>query len=214
MRCRSLLLVVCMLVVPLLAMFSHHIPGEARAAVRRAFRETLADVLGKPAEASSPLPPPARSLPAAAGDAPGTHALVPRPDVAAGADATATGLRPIGEPAAEVEVPQQLVAQLADRSRQARGQQSFETRLRDMGAVSFECQPLAGTEGQHGSTCRIPVDASGQLQRVFQASGATPAEATENLIQQVAAWRQRAAVQPASASATDAADAGRSPRLR
>jgi hypothetical protein len=37
----------------------------------------------------------------------------------------------------------------------------------------------------------VPVDASGQLQRVFQATGADPLAATESLAQQVAAWRQR-----------------------
>lgn len=211
MKFRSLILVACMLIVPALAMFSHHIPAEVRAAVRRTLRETVADCLGRPAEASGPQPSPAdRSFPSSGAEV----GLVRPTPVAAGTGATAAGLRPIDDPAADAAVPSQLVAQLADRSRQARDQQSIETRLRDLGAVSFDCQPLPGVEGQHSSSCRVPVDSSGQLQRVFQAAGPSPAAASENLIQQVAAWRQRAATQPAPAVAVGTADQGSTPRFR
>jgi hypothetical protein len=108
------------------------------------------------------------------------------------------------------------VAQLADRTRQvrdqqARDQQAIETQLKDLGAVSFDCQPLPGPEGLHSSSCRVPVDATGQLQRVFQATGHDPGSASAALLEQVRAWRQRVAVQPVADAPAGALDGGRSP---
>ena len=212
MKCRSLLLVACMLVVPMLAMFSHKIPAEVRAAVRRNLRDSMAEWLGRPAEAGGPVQPVAV---ARAADAPERVDFVPRATVAPGvADGPKADLRPVSEPAADPMTPPPLVAQLADRSRQARDQQSIESRLKELGAVSFDCQPLPGNEGLHSSSCRVPVDASGQLQRVFQATGADPSMATENLLQQVAAWRQRAAGQAPAAVTAGATDAAPPTRFR
>jgi hypothetical protein len=108
------------------------------------------------------------------------------------------------------------VAQLADRTRQvrdqqARDQQAIEMQLKDLGAVSFDCQPLPGPEGLHSSSCRVPVDATGQLQRVFQATGHDPGSASAALLEQVRAWRQRVAVQPVADAAAGGLDGGRSP---
>lgn len=107
--------------------------------------------------------------------------------------------------APEPPVPPQ-VAQLADRTRQmrdqqARDQQAMEKQLASLGAVSFECQPLAGPDGLYSSSCRVPVDATGQLQRVFQASGHDAVSASAALLEQVLAWRQRVARPPASGAA-------------
>jgi hypothetical protein len=106
--------------------------------------------------------------------------------------------------AAEPAAPP-LVAQLADRTRQARDQQArdqkeIEAQLLSVGAVSFDCQPLPGSEGLYSSSCRVPVDATGQLQRVFQASGHDPGSASAALLEQVMAWRQRATTQPPPAA--------------
>ena len=98
-----------------------------------------------------------------------------------------------------------VVALLADGTRQARDQQArdqlgIETQLKALGAVLFECQPVPGSEGLQSSSCRVPVDATGQLQRVFQATGHDPGSASAALLEQVLAWQQRAAMPPAAAA--------------
>jgi hypothetical protein len=67
--------------------------------------------------------------------------------------------------------------------------------LEALGAVAIECRPLPGAAG-HIASCRLPVDADGQLQRVFQARGGDAETATRALTADVAAWRQRTAGQP------------------
>lgn len=228
MKLRSLLLVGCMLVVPALAMFSHLIPAEFRAAARRGFAAATSSWLGTPAEAGTlPCPPttPVASsqstdtLSPVAGVAPTARAVPPStanlsaaatglPPAAAGAPMPAAGSpSPTGTPPAGTAVPPPppMVAQLADRTRQvrdqqAREQQGIEARLTALGAVSFDCQPLPGADGLYSSSCRVPVDASGQLQRVFQASGQDAVSASAALLEQVIAWRQRLATPPAAAA--------------
>ena len=230
MKLRSLLLVSCMLVVPALAMFSHLIPTEFRAAARRSFAAATSGWLGTPAEAgivaSLPASPTAPSQPEAAGTqtaatgmkpvaaapSPASAALAPAatglPPAATGAPTATTSLLPAGTPSAATAEPATpaLVAQLADRTRQARDQQArdqkeIEAQLAAVGAVSFDCQPLPGSNGLYSSSCRVPVDATGQLQRVFQASGHDPGSASAALLEQVMAWRQRVTSQPPAAAA-------------
>ena len=240
MKLRSLLLVSCMLVVPALAIFSHLIPTEFRAAARRSFAAATSGWLGTPAEAgtvpfpttplsptpnqTTPNPPtpnrPATStasvagtglMPVTAAAPPTTATLAPAPTglppAAAGAPATAANPLSAGTPSVATAEPATpaLVAQLADRTRQARDQQArdqqgIEAQLTAIGAVSFDCQPLPGSEGLYSSSCRVPVDATGQLQRVFQASGRDPGSASAALLEQVMAWRQRIASQPPAAA--------------
>lgn len=236
MKLRSLLLVSCMLVVPALAMFSHWIPNEFRAATRRVFAAATSGWLGTPAEAGTvPTAPttPAPAQPATSGYPAAAAGLMPAatapsatvpsttapglapaatglPPAAAGAPVASASLLPVGTPpaaAAEPAAPP-LVAQLADRTRQARDQQGIEAQLKSAGAVSFDCQPLPGSEGLYSSSCRVPVDATGQLQRVFQASGQDPGSASAALLEQVMAWRQRAATQPPPTAAGETGGTG------
>ena len=197
MKLRSLLLVSCMLVVPALAMFSHWIPTDFRAATRRGFAAATSGVVGTPAEAGT-VPPPPTTPPTA------------------GAPAASPSVLPIaGQPAAAVAEPvtPPMVAQLADRTRQvrdqqARDQQAIEAQLKAAGAVSFDCQPLPGPEGLYSSSCRVPVDATGQLQRVFQATGHDPGSASVALLEQVMGWRQRAVTQSPPAATAPATTEG------
>ena len=203
MKLRSLLLVSCMLVVPALAMFSHWIPMEFRAATRRGFAAATSGVLGTPAEAGT-VPPPPTTPPTAV------------------ASAASPSLLPIAaQPAAAVAEPATppMVAQLADRTRQvrdqqARDQQAIEAQLKAAGAVSFDCQPLPGPEGLYSSSCRVPVDATGQLQRVFQATGHDPGSASAALLEQVMGWRQRAVTQSPPAATEGMGDTGSLPADR
>ena len=126
-------------------------------------------------------------------------------------------MRPIAASSHPNEVEPALVAQLADRSRLARDHRALEARLTALGAIAFECQPVPGSAGLFASGCRVPVDPTGQLQRVFQATGSDPATATEALVAQVQAWRQRAPQPvPAIPGATTPSgdDPARSPVLR
>jgi hypothetical protein len=203
MKLRSLLLVSCMLVVPALAMFSHWIPTEFRAATRRGFAAATSGVLGTPAEAGTV--PPAPTTPPTGGAPAASPSLLPI--AAQPADAVA-------EPATPP-----MVAQLADRTRQvrdqqARDQQAIEAQLKAAGAVSFDCQPLPGPEGLYSSSCRVPVDATGQLQRVFQATGHDPGSASAALLEQVMGWRQRAVMQSPPAVTEGMGDTGSLPADR
>lgn len=235
MKLRSSLLVACMVIVPALAMFSHHIPVELRNGIRRHATTLVAVCLGRAAEAgplatanvvagtSGPQPhvgalptsvPADARIPkaddtAAAGlstpplptRSPPTPAQAPLPTAAATGDApdrpgstAPTGGTPSTE--AENAATPALVAQLADRTRQARDQQARDlqaigTQLAALGAVAFTCQPLPGPDGLFTCDCRVPVDPTGQLQRVFQASGRDPTSASLTLVQQVTAFHER-----------------------
>jgi hypothetical protein len=59
--------------------------------------------------------------------------------------------------------------------------------------VAFDCRPLEDGGGVHVASCRIAMDAAGQLHRVFQAPGVGPAAATAALVAEVEAWRRRLA---------------------
>jgi hypothetical protein len=209
MKLRSLLLVSCMLVVPALAMFSHWIPTEFRAATRRGFAVATSGVLGTPAEAGTVPTPPTPPTP-------------PTTPPTGGAPAASPSLLPIAaQPADAVAEPSTppMVAQLADRTRQvrdqqARDQQAIEAQLKAAGAVSFDCQPLPGPEGLYSSSCRVPVDATGQLQRVFQATGHDPGSASTALLEQVMGWRQRAVTQSPPAATEGMGDTGSLPADR
>lgn len=163
MKIRSSLLVACIVVVPLIAMFSHRIPPATRAAVGQWLRDV--------ARGSRPGAPPAAARAAVAPPAPETGV---RPAVAAAAE----GPRVV--PVAAV-VPVTRAAGAAESA-------SFE-QLRALGAVAIECRPLLGAGG-HVASCRVPVDGEGQLERVFQATGTDPAAAADKLLFDVNTWRR------------------------
>lgn len=175
MRVRSLLLGVCMVVVPALALFSHHIPTGLTAAVRATVSRRVAAWLGRtdPEE----VPRETAALPPADTPAPPTASAVAVP----GPPAVAGGPQPN-----------------PDGSTAAR--RTVEDRLLELGAAAIECQPLPGGSGTLVASCRVAVDASGQLQRVFQAAGPEPTAALERLLAEVRAWRQRAAAESRTAT--------------
>jgi hypothetical protein len=163
MRIRSGLLVACMVVVPLIAMFSHRVPPDARAAVAAFFHDmvrpngTLPSVGGEPA-----------SLPQAA--------AVPIQAPVAPATSTVAADAPRVVPVAATLPPRSPEADPVDM-------------LRALGAVAIDCRPLQG-QGGHVASCRLPVDESGQLERVFQTVGSDPAAAVGNLLREVRDWKQ------------------------
>jgi hypothetical protein len=66
-------------------------------------------------------------------------------------------------------------------------------RLAALGAVAIDVRPLDGVAGMHVASCRVAMDAAGQLHRFFQAPGSDPGAATAALADQVEAWRDRLA---------------------
>lgn len=239
MKLRTIMLVGCMLVVPAWAMFSHAVPTELRKAVRDLVMSARVAPAGPSAAAAGPAMT-ATGQPVTLAAAGGTNPLTDAtslpaapiaaaapvaagaPPVAAGSRPGATGPKPvIAGSTLDANAPQQppaIVSQLADRTRhvrdqQARELQAIEAQLAQVGAIGFDCQPLAGGEGLHGCSCRVPVDASGQLQRVFQAAGHDPLTAALALRDQVTAWKDRAArmAEPAPAPATGSLPAAVAP---
>jgi hypothetical protein len=161
-----------MIVVPAAAMFSHRIPADIRRAMRVRVGEFLASVASVTG-AAAPSGTDGRSVPGAA-----------RPEGEAIPTASTTGEPAPLVAAADAVPPRQ--PQPAPVPAVA----AVDGRLADLGAVAFECRPVAGGAG-HQATCSVPLDASGQLLRVFHATGADGPAATAALIADVAAWRGR-----------------------
>jgi len=160
MKVRVCVLVACMIVVPGLAMFSHHIPAELRQAARCHLWQPVANWL-RPSASTG-----------------GRVAVVEPSTVQATPEAAATA--PPGSPAAI-------------------------DRLVALGAMAIDVRPLEGVSGVHVASCRVAMDAAGQLHRVFQAPGPGPGEATAALADQVAAWRDRIASHTTAADPTPGA---------
>ena len=170
MRVRTLLLGACMVVVPLLAMFSHHLPPNLAATTRKALWEPLAEWAGWQA-AQKPHPsPPAEAQPEDAPRVAEVAAPQPSPFQESGAMQPSPGIGSAGR---------------SDR-------RALEDRLAQLGATSIGCQPLQGGSGIVAS-CRVAVDPAGELQRVFQSAGADASAALGQLVIEVEAWKQRTA---------------------
>lgn len=156
---RTSLLAACMIVVPGLALCSHHLPPEIRAAARCDIWQPVASRVESwfsSSGESRPADPPAASQPGWAGSAAGQSSAT----VAAADDPGATAVE----------------------------------RLTALGAVAIDCRPLEVDSRTHVASCRIAMDAAGQLHRVFQAPGPSPEAATTALVAQVESWRERLAL--------------------
>ncbi|MGB8854588.1 MAG: hypothetical protein WCC69_13595 [Pirellulales bacterium] len=153
MKFRSSLLVVLMVIVPALAMFSHHVPAGLPAAASRLVVDPVVEWVTSWREAAGP----------------GASARVARVEPLVAADTQPTA-------------PQAITA--ADRA-------AVRDRLRDAGAVAVECRQLPGAATAHLASCRVALDADGQLQRVFQATGHDPLAAERHLLEEITAWQER-----------------------
>lgn len=193
MKIRSALLFACMLVVPALAMFSHRVPADVRAAVRGGI-ERLGALWKSPA-------PPTPIVVAAGGSV--TPAPTPVAPVAAVTEqpilvgARAASPAEPSRPAPPAVAPPVTIP--ATPLTAADG--NAAARLRAAGASDVDCRPMEGTPGLHVASCRVGLDASGQLVRVFHASGRDAESAVQSLLDDVLAWKQRvASLQPAAGS--------------
>lgn len=166
MKARASLLIAFMIVVPAAAMFSHRIPADVRRSMRECSSRIVASWAGGRPEAS---PTPGQTAP----DRPSASEKLSAADD--GASATAAAV----VPRADVDVRSGMPPA-------GRAEDSLEA----LGVVGLECRPLAGGMG-HMATCSVPLDASGQLFRVFHAIGTDGSAAVETLAADIAAWRTR-----------------------
>ena len=196
MKLRSYVLLACMIVVPMLAMFSHHIPRDLVATTRRSlWNPALAwsrSLFGgtpsaSPAGGIAHTPAPGATAAAATASLTPTEATTPPVSLPYMVPTMMTS-PPVGGPPPVVTAGGDVTGK----------RRVAEEGLQRLGAVAIDCQPLAGAEGLHLGSCRVAVDPEGQLQRVFQASGPDPASALESLLGDVSAWRQRTAARQAA----------------
>lgn len=195
MKLRSCLLLACMAIVPLVAMFSHKIPRDWRLAAQRLARGE-APVPPTP-QSPAPVPPApvaTAAVPVAATPPPQRSAAPPVPPLVPAAPPAepALALVDVAKPMSPVPTSPAAAPGPADT---ARDRLMIEDQLRALGAVSIECVPMMqGTS--HRCSCRVPADPSGQLQRVFQSSNPDPVVALKNLHGQVQFWKHRLAMRP------------------
>jgi hypothetical protein len=171
MKIRSALLVAFMIVVPAAAMFSHRIPADVRRSIR--------DEVGRLTAALSPP----RSAEGGGRMADGKEST----SVEGSVVAAAVAVGPASGPATP------LVAAVEADGNDVSG------RLARLGAIGFECRPIAGGGGEHMASCSVPLDGSGQLLRVFHVTGGDAHAAANCLLDDVVAWRDRAGLQRAAA---------------
>jgi hypothetical protein len=176
MKIRTFLLFACMIVVPMLAMFSHKIPPDLRQAARRHLWE------------------PAQRALAGGQTAPEPTVVAPMPTVAISDRVASPDPAPsFAEPEPASAAPARAAASPPASLREIEG------RLAALGGLAVECVPVTGDGGMHRCSCRVAADPSGQLQRVFQSSDRDPAAAMQHLLEQVEVWKQRIASSPISA---------------
>jgi|688.fasta_scaffold21195_7 hypothetical protein len=169
MKLRSFILVCCMVIVPGLAMFSHHLPAATWRSLWLAAAATVASVDRGVADQAAPGPAP--EVPEATGSR--------RPVADQSGIAHAVTEHSVGE-----QAPRSGGDPDAPR-RTALG------RLAELGATMIDCQPPAAGGGPVIGSCRVPVEPSGQLQRLFQVSAPDATTALEALADDVSAWRRR-----------------------
>lgn len=66
-----------------------------------------------------------------------------------------------------------------------------EVALARLGATSLECRQLPEPQGGHLASCAVPLDAHGQLLRVFHGTGGDRDAALAALVMEVDGWRSR-----------------------
>ena len=210
MKLRSALLIACLIVVPLLAMFSHKVPTATRTAIRERLWDPvirpLASALGL--GATSPTSP----APRQAADSPVEDPFPGPPTAFASSGSASTDIGPAAadplqtlqatrasslhqpDTAIAGNTPPPAILLGSDDSLPiggATGRESLEARLRALGATRIDWTPAQGGDGLHRCSCRIPAEPSGQLHRIFQAAATDPVAALDNLVGQVTAWSMR-----------------------
>lgn len=170
MKVRSCALILCMVIVPGLALFSHLTPPAACEWFQRVLRGPWREAV-RVAEAPLPVTP--------AGSAAATPA--------------AKAPERFEPPLARVTAPPVDAAPRVPAD--AATLQELRTQLATLGATAIDCRPQPGDVSGYASSCRIGIDPSGQLHRMFHGHGVDASAALQSLVAQVRAWHDRQAGQ-------------------
>jgi hypothetical protein len=190
MKIRSFVLIVCMVVVPGLALFSHLTPPSVRDLMRRTLCDPFCQsvrllaptVPSAPAAASMPMPEEPETAPLPPAAEPATQATASR---APGPLAVEEPPPPTGPSSASADVPRSPAEWAA--------LGTLRKELTALGATAIDCRPQPGDVAGYASSCRIGIDPQGQLHRMFHGRGADAPAAMQSLIEQVRAWQTRQA---------------------
>lgn len=214
MKIRSCVLVACMVVVPAMALFSHLTPPAAREFLRCSVCDPLCEAISL-IDAALPFGSaatlsggPTASAPSQTGSAAERVAITaesvvpaePRRQAAAtppAINAVATQLLPVAT-IAEAATPASASAGRDPPRSQAEwaALASLRKQLADFGATSIDCRPQPGAAAGYSSSCRLGIDAAGQLYRMFHGQGADAPAAMQSLVEQIRAWRVQQAGSP------------------
>ena len=167
----------CMIIVPMIAMFSHKIPPEMRTFCgellitpinyfsQSLFQSSVASSTGQQETTFN--------------DAPNVRLLGRQASHLARADVSNIAAHPDSS-----QHPQHSAVVNSPTS-------YFRDQLISTGAHRLTVEPANDQSGWYHGSCRVAVDAQGQLQRLFHAHAATEYETYERLLKQVQDWQQK-----------------------
>ena len=175
MKIRSFVLIVCMVVVPGLALFSHLTPPSVRDLVRRTLSDPFCQGVRLLAEA----------VPSASASTSASMPMPKEPETAPSPPAVQEPPSPPVQAVASADVPRSPAEWAA--------LGILRKELTSLGATAIDCRPQPGDVAGYASSCRIGTDPQGQLHRMFHGRGADAPAAMQSLIEQVRAWQTRQA---------------------
>ena len=180
MKFRTFLMFVCMIVVPMIAMFSHKVPTAMRTACGELLIAPInyfAKIIFHPSVASSTD----REI-AVFDTTPNVSLLAHQHtnlDISDNQNTSAES--------ALTHQPQYPTTMETPAS-------AYRDQLIAAGAHRLLLAPATDSSGGYHGSCRISVDAQGELQRLFHARALTKSATLEKLLQQVRHWQQRVSV--------------------
>lgn len=180
MKFRTFLMFVCMIIVPMIAMFSHKVPTAMRTAcgeVLIAPIKYFAEIIFHPSVASS-----TDQEIAGFDTTPNVSLLAHQHDHLDISDNQNTSTE-----SALPHQPQYPTTMETPAS-------AYRDQLIAAGAHRLLVAPATDSSGGYHGSCRISVDAQGELQRLFHARALTKSATLEKLLQQVRHWQQRVSV--------------------
>ena len=205
MKLRSFVLVLCMLVVPALALFSHMTPPSVQQAAQQMIWTPLCETISVinatlqfdayPSVANKDDFEHDASLGVTSSSL--TNDTLSESSLSAVENTRDTSIR---ETLPTVTVQETRIPSTEDSERKKPRSQaewellaSLHKKLLSFGATKLDCRPQPGTQHGYSSTCQLPMDPNGQLHRVFHGQGSSAPEAMHALIYQIQAWQVRQA---------------------
>ena len=174
MKFRTFLMFACMTIVPMIAMFSHKIPNEMRTACKKIFLAPInyfSDLILHQSVAAD------------------TTLELTDFDEAPNMPLLVKGKKPLRKP----DVSGISIGSLTAQHRQQ--SQASTTELRDRlittGVRRLIIKPATDRNNWYHGSCRLSVDAEGELQRLFHAHASSESAVLESLFQQARRWQEK-----------------------